>query len=477
MWNKEDDHLAQKAALTKSDATRYIEKIPGLLKITKIVSKISIRRRLIIFFLILSIIPIAFIGYLSYNSSKNAIISKISTYSQESLIQASMNLQSEFKKYQDLSLQLIVDNEKNNGIVSFINSGSGAEPLKELLKSTTSTDENIRSIFIGSLKDNSCVGAGFEDPNSNNLFARLKRTKVFKEALASKNQLIWGIYEKDVIMLRVVNNFATGEPIGVYGVVFFGYQLTKRMSPGRYDNANATSVKDLPYTVIVNTKGELLTSPDVDDVGVKVSDLLRNRKGKGMITQDQNLKGFFYDKIHGENVLITYYRMKDMDWYLMGISLNSYLYKEIDAVGWFTFILAVIISMIAIIVSLFVSLSISIPLDRMKDVMKKAENGNLAVKVAVNTQDELAEVGNSFNRMLEKIAALIIETKEAIDKILAQSTALEESSNQSAQTAETIAVAMDQISHGTMDQTREAEKSSSQMTDLAVRIENVVAEA
>jgi methyl-accepting chemotaxis protein len=126
---------------------------------------------------------------------------------------------------------------------------------------------------------------------------------------------------------------------------------------------------------------------------------------------------------------------------------------------------------------IIVSLSISIPLVKMQDVMKNAENGNLAVRVKVNTRDELAELGNSFNRMLEKIGGLIIETKTAIAEILNQSTVLEDSSDQSAKTAESIAVAMDQISHGTLEQTHETEKSSQQMIDLSAQIENVVAEA
>lgn len=476
MWSRSKINPAQKATMTKPSITRYIEAIPGYLNIMRLICKISIRRRLILFFFVLSIIPIAFIGYLSYHSSKNAIISKIATYSQESLIQASMNLQLELKKYQDLSLQLLVDNEKNNSIVSFINTGSGSEQLKEMLKSTAAMDENIRSIFIGSLNDDSCVGAGFEDPHNNNLFSKIKQTAAFKEALKAKNQIYWGIYEKDVVMLRTINNFATNEPVGIYGVVFFGYQLTKRMSPARYATDTA-SVKDLPYTVIVKTNGEILTSPNEDDIGEKIAELLHNQDGKRILQQNLDGKGLFYDKLHGQNVLITYNKIKDTGWYLMGISLNSYLYKETNVVGWFTLLLGIIISGIAVIVSLLVSLSISIPLDKMKEVMKKAENGNLVVRVVTNTQDELAEVGNSFNSMLEKIAALIIETKDAVVKILDQSTILEDSSNQSVQTAENIAVAMDQISHGTMEQTRETEMSSRQMTDLASQIENVVTEA
>lgn len=476
MGSRSEDYRAQGTSKTKPSLTRYIEAIPGYLNIMKMICKISIRRRLIFSFLALSIIPITFIGYLAYQSSKNAIISKIATYSQESLIQASMSLQLTLKKYQDLSLQLIVDSEKNNMMVSFIHNGSGSEQLKELLRTTAAMDENIRSIFIGSLNDGSCIGAGFEDPHNNNLFGKIKQSKAFKAALRSDNQIYWGIYEKDVVMLRVINNFATGDPIGIYGVVFFGYQLTKRMSPARYDTANA-SVRDLPYTVIVKTNGEILTSPNVDDIGVNVGQLLRDQSNKKILGRNLDQKGLFYDKIHNQNVLITYHKMKDTGWYLLGISLNSYLYKETNSVGWFTFLLGIIISLVAITVSVLVSLSISIPLDKMKNGMKKAESGNLAVRVDINTQDELAEVGNSFNSMVEKIAALIIETKKAIAQILDQSTVLEDSSNQSAQTAENIAVAMDQISHGTMEQTRETELSSRQMTDLASQIESVVTEA
>jgi methyl-accepting chemotaxis protein len=474
-WGK--NSLPKRAKMARSHLTEFIAKIPGFLKLMKVICRLSIRRRLIIFFLILSTIPITFIGYLSYNSSKNAIINKIVTYSQESLIQASMNLQLSLKKYQELSLELIINSNRNNAVVSFINTGANTDTLKELLKTAAGVDENVRSIFIGSLKDDSCVGAGFEDPRTNRLFLKLKQTKAFREAIKEKGQIYWGIYENDVVMVRIINNFSTGEPIGVYGVVFFGYQLTKKMSPSRYDNSNAISVKGLPYTIIVKLNGEILTSPDADDVGLRINQLLHNQNIKEILKQNKSSKGVFNDKVHDDNVLVTYHQVKDMNWYLLDISSNSYLYKETNAVGWFTFILAVVISFIAIIVSLLVSLSISIPLDQMKNVMKNAENGNLAVKVKMNTQDELAELGNSFNRMLEKIGGLIVETKTAIAEILNQSTALEDSSNQSQKTAESIAVAMDQISHGTMEQTRETEKSAQQMTDLSIQIENVVAEA
>jgi methyl-accepting chemotaxis protein len=468
--------LTKKVKMAGTSLAKRVEKIPGFLKLIKVISKISIQRRLILFFLILSIIPIVFMGYLSYTSSRAAISNKIVTYSQESLIQASLNLQLSLKKYEDLAMQLIINSETNNTVVSFINNGSGAEQLKDLLKSTVGGDENVRSLFIGSINDGSCVGAGFEDPNLTNLFLKLKQTKAFTEALKEPDQTYWGIYDSDMVMIRVIKDFSTGEPIGVYGVVFFGYQLTKKMSPGRYENSGE-SAKDLPYTIIVRRDGEILTSPNVDDIGKNLTQLLRSSKMAEVLKQNQSQKGMLYDHFSNDSVLVTYDQINSRNWYLLGISSNVYLFKEINNVGFLTVIFVVIVSMIAMIIAILVSLSISNPLHDMREVMKNAEVGNLAAKVAIKTQDELAEVGNSFNRMIEKIGNLIIETQKAINEMLERSTILEDSSDQSAKTAESIAVAMDQITKGTMGQTRETEKSSQQLSDLSTQIENVVTEA
>lgn len=451
-----------------------LENYPGYAALIKLIGKISIRRRLIIFFLGLSIIPIIFIGYFSYNSAQKAIINKITIYSQESLTQSTVNLQLEFNRYEELSMQLLINSEKNNAVVSFIDNGLEGDKLKELLKATVGFDESIRSIFIGSLKDDTSVGAGLEDP-SNGLFAKFKKTAAFKEAFKrrAQGQIYWGNYETDVVMVRIINNFATGEPIGVYGVVFFGYQLTKLMNPSRYD-PGITSVKDLPYTMIVMPDRRVLASPNSDDVGLDIAKLLKGPKIKEILAQRKSYKGEFKDQLHNEGILVTYTQMGKKDWYLLGISTNVYLFKEIKAVGYLTFLLVLLLCFISVVVSLLVSLSISTPLVQVKEAMKEAENGNLAIKVVVKTQDELAALGNSFNLMSTKIGELIEDTMGAVTAVSEHSRVLEESSNQSAKASESVAAAAGEITRGTMEQTSEAEKAVAQMEELAGRIELAV---
>ncbi|HBT16839.1 MAG TPA: hypothetical protein DEB05_07790, partial [Firmicutes bacterium] len=116
-------------------------------------------------------------------------------------------------------------------------------------------------------------------------------------------------------------------------------------------------------------------------------------------------------------------------------------------------------------------ISISIPLEQVKGAMAKARDGDLTVKVEIDTQDELSELGNSFNLMTTTIGELIKDTKEAVTSVSTHSKVLKSSSIQSAQSAEAVATASSEITKGTIEQTSEAEKTARQMVVLDQEIE------
>lgn len=457
-----------------SQITHLMKKLQNFTGFTALFGRLSIRRRLIAFFCVLSLVPITIIGLISYYSSKNAIAAKTAKYSVDSQVQTMVNLDLKLKKYEDLSTQLQINSQTNQAVVEYIGTGSieAAGLVKEVITTTLALDEDIRSIFIGSLQDGTCIGAGFDDPSG--IYPHFKRTKFFRDALRAKNQVLWGTYESDMVMTRVINNFSTGEPIAVYGVIFRGYKINKLVNPGLYNDANAVSLKNRPYTIIIKQDGMILSSPNTDDVGVQITRILHHPKIRQILSRNGEENGNFFDRILLQGVLVTYSRIVNKNWYLVGISPDSYLYAEIRAVGIATFLIAVIIGMIAVVVSLLVSFSISKPLNQVKDAMQKAAGGDLTAKVAINTHDELADLGKSFNQMTAQIGELIHDTKAAVVTVSNHSQALEASSNQSAQSAEAVNAATTEITKGTIEQTTEAETTVRQMGELAQEIENVV---
>ncbi|HEX2953227.1 MAG TPA: methyl-accepting chemotaxis protein [Bacillota bacterium] len=114
------------------------------------------------------------------------------------------------------------------------------------------------------------------------------------------------------------------------------------------------------------------------------------------------------------------------------------------------------------------------PLNKMTAAMEEVEKGNLAVKVNITTGDELEHIGDRFNQMVDNINYMIKRTKEIVNDVTERIQHLKESSAYSAQAAEGVAAAMEQISRGTNDQSNHAEESSQFMSSLAENIESIV---
>ncbi len=435
------------------------------------ICKISIRRRLIIFFLLLSIVPVLLLGPITYQYAKNTITNKITKYSLQSLVQASIPLDLLIQKYEDLSVQLQVDLGYQALIKDYFNNGTvlSADESIKIFDDTLAYDANVRGLILGSLNHtNSFLGAGFGDLESS--YSRLKETSVYHEALEKLGQLCWGIVDNDLLMTRIVIDLATGEPMGVFAVIFNGLKINQMINFGSLELSDSLSFGSSPYSILIRAEGEILSSPFTEEMGLTINDLIDGVEINNIL-ENKSASGYFFDRLRNNDTLVTYYMMSSKDWYLLSFAPHDYLFKEIRAIGTIIFGFIILLLLISVTFSYTVSLGISNPLNQVKEAMAKAQNGDLTVKVEINTRDELHDLGNSFNFMTARIGDLIRKVKEAIATVANRSKVLEYSSVQSTQSAEGIAIASNEITKGTIEQTAEAEKTANQMTVLANEIE------
>ena len=434
------------------------------------ICKISIRRRLILFFLLLSIIPVVLLGSIAYQYAKNTITNKITQYSLQSLVQASIPIDLTIQKYEDLSVQLLIDLEYQTLIKDYFleQSPDSAEP-PQIFDDSLAYDANVRGLIVGSLRNpNTYVGAGFGDLAGS--YSRLKETPVYHEALETPGQLRWGIVDNDLLMARVINDLETGVPLGVFAVIFNGLKLNQMINFGSLTLSDSMSFGDSPYSILIKAEGGILSSPFTEEMGLTIYDLIEGTAISSIIENKSN-SGSFTDRLRDTDTLVTYYKMESKDWYLLGFAPYTYLYKEIRAIGSLIFGFVLFLVVVAVFFSYMVSLGISNPLDQVKEAMAQAQRGDLAAKVEINTRDELHDLGNSFNLMTTQIGELLRETQEAVATVSNHSKVLESSSIQSTQSAEAVALASTEITKGTMEQTAEAEKTARQMSVLADQID------
>jgi two-component system sensor histidine kinase YesM len=117
--------------------------------------------------------------------------------------------------------------------------------------------------------------------------------------------------------------------------------------------------------------------------------------------------GSFIKKIGDSRYQIIYSTSNYTKWRTIGVfSLNAAL-KEVENQRYFTLVIGGITLALAILIGFVFTASIVNPLNKLKRLMAEAEKGNLDINFDSDTHDEISDLGNSFNKMIEKIKELI----------------------------------------------------------------------
>ena len=94
-------------------------------------------------------------------------------------------------------------------------------------------------------------------------------------------------------------------------------------------------------------------------------------------------------------------------WKTVGVfSLNETL-MDVTNIRNYSLVISVLTLLLAIIMTIFFTSSITRPLGKLRSLMKKAEEGDLNVYFNSKYNDEVGQLGNSFNKMIKEIRKLI----------------------------------------------------------------------
>ncbi|GGA04180.1 sensor histidine kinase [Paenibacillus marchantiophytorum] len=125
-------------------------------------------------------------------------------------------------------------------------------------------------------------------------------------------------------------------------------------------------------------------------------------------------RGFFKYNLAGKPYLVNYSRLTMTDnWTMVSLQTQSDLLRQVNKIKTTTLIIMLCCVVLAFILSNVISSVLLKPLHKLQGLMKKVENNNLEVRFSSHYKDEVTQVGLKFNRMLEEIASLIENVKDA----------------------------------------------------------------
>ena len=94
-------------------------------------------------------------------------------------------------------------------------------------------------------------------------------------------------------------------------------------------------------------------------------------------------------------------------WKTVGVFPLSEIMSQVSSIRYYSLIIAGITVICAFLMSVFFASSIARPVIALQSLMKKAEEGNLGVRFEGRQNDEIGQLGHSFNAMIEELQKLI----------------------------------------------------------------------
>jgi methyl-accepting chemotaxis protein len=430
---------------------------------------IKIQRRLIISFLVLSLLPLAVTGFISFWRSSDAMQKKISAYSTQLVVQTGKNIATEQVKYEGFIKELSMNAEIQNRLANEMGLDEIAliqseEKISEIAISKTAFNNNIKSL---TLYDSEKALVFSTEMTYKDYFSQEQYSRIFKLSEGGSGKTIWtgeaasnGYYY--IILTQAVKSLETAKTIGYINMVidggFFG-EILRDIDLG--DNSNI---------ILIDKNGIILASKDKKDIPGKAFE------DSSLIDGMKTSKDTFPMIVNGNKSLVAYSQIGESDWYLTAIIPYSFLNSESNSLRNTIFLIAILCSILALILSFIITVSISTPLKRLTEKMKLAKEGNLALTVKDNKKDELADVLSNFNDMLANIRGLVSKAGNLTMNVLENAEKSAALSGNTRSNTEQIAKTIEEIAKGSVQQAEDISEEVLQLNSLSKNI-NAVGES
>jgi len=450
----------------------FFKKIYGILlalvsqlgsRISYLFRHVKIKTRLIVFFVLLSSVPLIILGFFSYNKSKDAVENKIQFFSSEIFSQSARNIR--------LTMDII-----DNGCTEFQNNKNAISYIKQFKRDKSTLqivkiglnkilNSKFRDLTIKNCEGSIVLSDG-EIIGTSGPYQVLRDFKIYDKyidlAEEAKGKSVWitdqlgDVNNNYILVLNQLYDDLTSSSLGTIIVI-----LDKDFFSDTYKAVNITEDSDI---FVSNSEGTVLSSNNIQNIPLtsKYSNMepiekINKQVQKTNINPSDKknvalLNGTINSIVDGKKYMYCYSLIEDTDWYIIGTIPYDYIIKESSNIGMTILKAGALIFFLVILISLVVSMSIVLPLNNLESLMQKAKSGDLNLFINDKYADEISGLSNDFNEMLKNIRNLVSKVKESSLQVLKSAGYVTNLSNTYLSSSEQVAQSMSQIAIGTSEQ-------------------------
>jgi two-component system sensor histidine kinase YesM len=354
----------------------------------------SIRFKLLLYFVVIIVVSIVTLSLVGSTLYRQSIEEETNTHTSQMMNQVKNNIQTHLKEMDNLIYYIARD----TNVLRFLR-GEGGVPTAEMLDLTKGYETRHTEIS-GILLVNA------EGDYSSNRIERVARDPLTKEqwyiqATSKPEQLQLfshpigrNIRTEENISADQVLSFvkAVQDPISgkVVGAVLIDMQLDFVRQI-----IESASLGKSGFIYLMDAQGGIIYSP--------VNKIVYRIEGNWLVGASDSSVHF----IQNREYQIMHNTFVDNGWRVVGVFPLDESLKVVNDLQWLTVLIAIGTLFIAFVASWFFTNSITRPVQKLRSLMKKVEAGELHLRFRSRSNDEIGQLGSSFNRMVEEIENLI----------------------------------------------------------------------
>jgi two-component system sensor histidine kinase YesM len=154
------------------------------------------------------------------------------------------------------------------------------------------------------------------------------------------------------------------------------------------------------YLMVIDHKGESIYTPSNPIIDFFSLEWIEGQSS-----------GTFSQEVDGRSLQFIYMTSPFTSWTTVGVFPTNESATEVREIQFYVVSLVFLICMMGITASLYVSHTISRPIQQLQSFMHKAESGDLTVRNTSSRTDEIGMLGKSFNTMLVQLRKLLVLTE------------------------------------------------------------------
>ncbi|WP_280768555.1 methyl-accepting chemotaxis protein [Salipaludibacillus daqingensis] len=399
--------------------------------------QLSLKYKLLLSFILLSVIPSIIIATLVYSVSKNTLEEKVSEMSEDVGFQISENINHTIEQIEDITMRPFSDQSFYQELTQDFDELDGGEEFQtkreiaDFFSSIANSTSHLEHFFYqrtdGEVLGRTSVGMNVDE---------IINPEV--EAFIQERNIAWvaGLDESSDYIYVFRN--------GIDGTVVLQIESSLFDEVFRVDEDIAE--KEI---YIIDSTNHVVASSMSEEVG---SEYVLNNENEQSIMSSH---------------------MTSNDWQVVISTPKSALMQEMNDMIQYVVILVVIFALVASLIGVFITFTITKPVDKIVHLMKKAEQGDLTVRTEEIGNNEIGQLGSSFNNMLLNIKDIILENQKMSTSAVKSAEQLKTISIQSSQTADQIAGSIEDVANGAMEQVDYSEKTTTEMQGLSYEIADV----